>query len=165
MRKTIIVFILISLFLPMHASAQYSTGANFLKIGIGPRQMGMGGAFTGVGDDLYTIYWNPAGLGNVRNWEVSAMYNKYFADMYYGTVTGVKQFRMWGSRKTTAGIGLFYHGMPDWDATDGSQQFEKGSAGNFLGVASFGQRLDWLYDRISVGLNAKFGKSTLADYS
>ncbi|MBD3290023.1 hypothetical protein GF337_14540, partial [candidate division KSB1 bacterium] len=47
----------------------------------------------------------------------------------------------------------------------GSQQFEKGSAGNFLGVASFGQRLDWLYDRISVGLNAKFGKSTLADYS
>ncbi len=163
MRKTIFVFIIATLFLPMHISAQYGTGANFLKIGIGPRQMGMGGAFTGVGDDLYTIYWNPAGLGNVRNWEVSAMYNKYFADMYYGTLTGVKQFRMWGSRKTTAGIGIFHHGMPDWDATEGTAG--KVSAGNFLGVASFGQRLDWLYDKVSVGLNAKFGHSTLADYS
>ena len=82
------------------------------------------------------------------------MYNKYFADMYYGALTSVKQFRILGSRKTTAGNGLFFHGMPEWDSTEG-QAIEKGSANNTLLVGSFGQRIDWLTQDLSAGINAK----------
>ena len=32
----------------------------------GARQMAMGGAFTGLADDAYSAYWNPAGLGTVQ---------------------------------------------------------------------------------------------------
>ncbi len=163
MRKIVVVFFVLTLCLSSHSIAQFGTGANYLKLGIGPRQMGMGAAFTGVGDDLYTIYWNPGGLGLVRRWEISAMYNKYFADMYYGALTGVKQFRILGSRKTTAGIGLFFHGMPEWDSTEG-QVTEKGSASNIMMIGSFGQRMDWLTKNLSAGINAKIGYSKLASY-
>ncbi|HEX9974534.1 MAG TPA: PorV/PorQ family protein, partial [bacterium] len=164
MRKIFVLVIIIFAFvMNFDAIAQLGAGANFLKMGVGSRPLGMGSAFTGVGDDLYTMYWNPGGLGLVRWWEVSAMYNSYFADMYYGALTGVKQFRMLGSRKTTAGIGLFFHGMPEWDNTQGASP-ERGSANNIMAVAAFGQRLDWLWDDISLGLNVKVGRSSLANY-
>lgn len=145
--------------------AQDITGANFLKIGVGPRQISLGSAFTGVGDDVYTLYWNPAGIGFIRRWELSAMYNKYFADMYYASFSAVKQFRMLWSRKTAVGISVFHHGMPDWDATEGLDlENPSASASNTLGIISFGQRLDWLTPHLSIGVNAKFGYSKLMEY-
>ena len=39
-----------------------TTAAQFLKIGIGPRAIAMGSAFTATANDLTAIYWNPAGL-------------------------------------------------------------------------------------------------------
>jgi long-subunit fatty acid transport protein len=38
--------------------------------GVGVRAMGMGGAFTGVADDFTAIYWNPAGLAQIRDNQV-----------------------------------------------------------------------------------------------
>ena len=164
MRKIVIIIISLILIIISNSFGQLGTGSSYLKLGIGPRQVGMGSAFTGVGDDLYTIYWNPGGLGKVRWWELSAMYNNYFADMYYGSITGVKQFRILGSRKTTVGFGLFYHGMPEWDSTEGLDN-TKAKANSILAITSFGQRLDWLTKNLSLGLNLKFGRSTLSEYT
>jgi len=33
----------------------------------------MGGAFVAIADDVHSCYWNPAGMGNIRNGEVTAM--------------------------------------------------------------------------------------------
>lgn len=38
--------------------------------GVGVRAMGMGGAFAGVADDFTAVYWNPAGLAQIRHREV-----------------------------------------------------------------------------------------------
>ena len=38
--------------------------------GIGARTMGMGGAFLAVADDFTTLYWNPAGLAQIRKFEL-----------------------------------------------------------------------------------------------
>ena len=38
--------------------------------GLGARTMGMGGAFLGVADDFTTLYWNPAGLAQIRKFEL-----------------------------------------------------------------------------------------------
>ena len=32
--------------------------------------MGMGGAFAAVADDFTAVFWNPAGLAQVRHYEV-----------------------------------------------------------------------------------------------
>ena len=37
--------------------------------GLGARTMGMGGAFLAVADDFTTLYWNPAGLAQIRKFE------------------------------------------------------------------------------------------------
>jgi hypothetical protein len=39
-----------------------ATGFTFMKIGIGARPIGMGGAYTAVADDANALFWNPAGL-------------------------------------------------------------------------------------------------------
>ncbi len=41
------------------------------ELGVGSRAMGMGGAYVGVADDYSAIYWNPAGLGQIRRMEVN----------------------------------------------------------------------------------------------
>ncbi len=38
--------------------------------GVGVRAMGMGGAFVGVADDFSAVYWNPAGLVQMEQFEV-----------------------------------------------------------------------------------------------
>jgi hypothetical protein len=44
--------------------------AAFLEVDGGTRQMGMGGAFTGMGDDAMTVFYNPAGLRFLRGSEI-----------------------------------------------------------------------------------------------
>ncbi|NWF90983.1 MAG: hypothetical protein HXY50_16170, partial [Ignavibacteriaceae bacterium] len=36
-----------------------TTAAQFLKIGAGARAIGMGGTYTAVSNDIYSIYYNP----------------------------------------------------------------------------------------------------------
>lgn len=42
-----------------------TTAATFLKIGAGARAIGMAGAFSAVENDIYSIYWNPAGIARI----------------------------------------------------------------------------------------------------
>ena len=48
----------------------FSTSPVLAEFGIGTRSLGMGGAFTAVADDSTTVYWNPAGLANVTQFQL-----------------------------------------------------------------------------------------------
>lgn len=48
------------------AQPEVTVGNDF---GIGARAMGMGGAFTAVADDSTALYWNPAGLSQIKRAE------------------------------------------------------------------------------------------------
>jgi hypothetical protein len=60
-----------------------NTGANFLKLGVGAKAIGMGSAFTSVANDVSSIYWNPAGLSQLHQSEFFAMHTKWITDMQY----------------------------------------------------------------------------------
>ncbi|MDZ4183027.1 MAG: UPF0164 family protein [Candidatus Cloacimonadaceae bacterium] len=47
---------------------------DFMMIGSGVRPLGMGGAFAALADDGSAIYWNPAGIAQIRESELSAMH-------------------------------------------------------------------------------------------
>ncbi|MFH1824848.1 MAG: hypothetical protein ABH873_06445 [Candidatus Firestonebacteria bacterium] len=42
------------------------------------RVLGMGNSFVAVADDVNSIYANPAGLGNLKSWEVLSSYSKLY---------------------------------------------------------------------------------------
>lgn len=52
--------------------------ADFMELEGGVRTKGMGGAFTGIADDINAIYYNPAGLGQFQKGEVYLCYNNYY---------------------------------------------------------------------------------------
>lgn len=144
-------------------SAQESgVGLPFLKIGIGARQAGMGNVFTGVGDDVYTLYWNPGGLGHIRRWQWSGAYNRWFTDVYQASLSYVKQFRFLGSRKLALGVETSYVGMPSWDATGGREA--PVSAGHIQVGAGLGYRLDWISPTLSLGAHVRGISSRLDTY-
>ena len=52
----------------------------FLSLGIGARALAMGNCQVALASDVYSIYWNPAGLGLAENdLQFSLMHSEYFA--------------------------------------------------------------------------------------
>ena len=60
-----------------------TSGAQFLKIGAGARPTGMGEAFTAVADDVNAVYYNPAGLSQLKSAELTAMHTQWFQNIDY----------------------------------------------------------------------------------
>lgn len=87
MRK-IIVFIILILIISLPAVFLFSAGpgtsaANFLKLSIGARAVGMGESFAAVSDDISSVYWNPAGLARIKSGALHLSHNIWFQDINY----------------------------------------------------------------------------------
>jgi len=87
-----IIILIIASVLSIQTHAQLSDGttkvgttsAQFLKIGAGARAVGMGGAYSAMGNDIYSIYWNPAGLAlSKHSTELAFNHASWLADISY----------------------------------------------------------------------------------
>jgi len=83
--------------------------AAFEDIGAGARAIGMASAFTAVADDANAIYYNPAGLAQVRRTELTGTYGKLYVGLKDNSnigsgYVGVAQPLMFG-KLGTLGIG------------------------------------------------------------
>lgn len=60
----------------------------FLKIGVGARAMGMGGAFVGVADDATALFWNAAGIARIESdkSELSLNHASWPADLSFDQI-------------------------------------------------------------------------------
>ncbi|HGE72124.1 TPA: PorV/PorQ family protein [Candidatus Poribacteria bacterium] len=79
--KISIILIVVSLFsfynhFTAYGSEKYA--GEFLSIGTGARALGMGGSFVAVADDGTSAYWNPAGLGGLKQTELIFMHTSMF---------------------------------------------------------------------------------------
>jgi len=85
-----------------------TTAAKFLSVGVGPRANAMGGAYSAVADDASSMYWNPAGIGNITSSQGIFTYTKMFADInlnYFGVVTPVEGVGNFGVSVTALNYG------------------------------------------------------------
>lgn len=64
--------------------------AVYLRMGLGARPFGMGGAFVGLADDGTAAYWNPAGLIQLEKPEASLMYSALSLDRSYNFLNYAK---------------------------------------------------------------------------
>ena len=155
MRKFNIIAVLLLIYVSM-SHAQFApvgtAGAQFLQIPLGARPVGMGEAFTAYVSDILSIYWNPAGLVDLKRWEISTSYVPYFESITYQSAAYAYNFGNVG----TVGIHFSSLGTDNMDVTTVYQQEGTGevfSCRDVVGGISYARLLtNWF----SVGLNAKF---------
>ena len=117
----LLVYVLVvGLSFSSYASGPGTTGANFLKIGVGARASAMGEAFTALADDGTSIYWNPAGLTKLVNRELLVMYNISYQDIDQGYLSLASPLA-----RGTIGVGINYVHIGGIEGTD--------EQGNFTG--------------------------------
>jgi len=129
----------------------------FLEIPPSPRAEGMGGSFIGVADDIFTIYYNPAGLAN--------QYSKQFAFSHIAWVADINieyaAFSM-PSMGGVIGISALTFSFNELETTP---YFPEGtgrtySAGDLAVAVTYAKPLT---DRFFVGLNFKYVGEYYAD--
>jgi hypothetical protein len=82
--------------LGVRAAESLTTGADFLLMTTGARPDGMGQAFSAVADDINTLSFNPAGLGNIRLPEIGYGHEIFFSDITYDFLGAAIPVGEWG---------------------------------------------------------------------
>ncbi|MBD3223182.1 MAG: PorV/PorQ family protein [Caldithrix sp.] len=158
--KHIIAIIIMAMILPVTTIAQDdknisnvgTTSAAFLEIGVGARAIGMGGAFVSTANDASALYWNPAGLGELKRAEIMFVHTNWIANINFDFAGVVIPLGRYG----TIGGGITSLSMDDMkvrtiDQPEGTGEFFK--AGDLSIMLSYGYKLT---DRFSIGFNTKF---------
>ena len=97
-----------------------TSGAQFLKLGVGARGIAMGEAYAAVVDGADAVYWNPAGLDGVNRKAMLFMHALYLADISYDFASYAQRV----ADHTVLGVGVQYLDANTINATDefGSSQ-------------------------------------------
>jgi len=66
-----------------------TVGGQFLKLGVGARAAGMGGAYVSVADDATAVFWNPAGIARISGNLVSLNHAMMPAEISFDQFTYV----------------------------------------------------------------------------
>jgi hypothetical protein len=74
-----IVWCLISFSFSVSHAAKYA--GEFLSLGVGAKALGMGGAFVAVANDATASYWNPSGLCQLDQKQLSLMHAETFGSL------------------------------------------------------------------------------------
>ncbi|MDP2301935.1 MAG: PorV/PorQ family protein [Ignavibacteria bacterium] len=81
--KKIIVIVVLFLGTVFAQTKVGSSAAPFLNIAVGPRAIGLGGAFVATANDVTSLYWNPAGASRSYTNEALFAHSVWFADINY----------------------------------------------------------------------------------
>ena len=136
-----------------------TSGADFLTIGVGARQLGMGSAFSAVdtGLDANAVNWNPAGLAFVDKRNVTASYSSLFVDQsqgYFGYAAPLK------STGGTWAAGLNYLTVTNIEKRAGDTEIPDGTFSNQNYAASVSYaRL--FAERVAGGMSVKYVRTEL----
>ena len=136
------------------ANGAGTSSGQFLKLDIGARAAGMGGAFAGVSDDSTAMYWNPAGLNKIPGGTMTLMHASWFEGMSYDWLSFAQAVLNFG----TIGIAaqdMSYGSIPKLDSTG----LETGSMNpsDRAIMLSYGGRICGL----PAGINLKYISSTI----
>jgi len=159
MKKIITLILFTILLYQLNAQApKYSN--EFLAIGVGARALAMSNSVVASNGDVYSSYWNPAGLlGLKTNREVALMHSEYFAGIAkydYGAIA----FKL--SDKSAAAVSLIRFGVDDIPNTseliDGQGNINYNKVSTFSAVDyafMFSYARETKIEGLSVGGNAK----------
>jgi len=129
-----------------------TVGAQFLKIGMGARYVGMGEASVACVNDAYSVYWNPAGLTELSSVNLSLTNVDWIMDVQLNHVTFGKPLGDYSA----FGVSLTALSMGEMEVT--TVEHPEGTGETFTS-SSYSLSLGYarkLTDRFSVGINGKY---------
>ncbi len=133
--------------------------ATFLKIGVGARAEGMGGAFVAVGTDATALYWNPAAVAQSPKNELVFSHTNWPVEIRHEFLGYVQHL---GSGNH---VGLYAIALHTDDMEE-TTEFRPLGTGNFFTYGDLAVGLTFarnMTDRFSFGITVKGIRETLAE--
>jgi len=168
--KKIITTLAILIFISGNSFTQFNkagrTAMQFLKIGIGARQVGSGEASIAGVQDVNSIFWNPAEITGIQNAEASFTYTQWIADLNLFSGAIGYTFQNIGTFDFNY-ISLNYGQIPEALTTSPTGNFDTRTGNTFSGsdlAVGIGFAKQFT-DKLSMGLNARYIRENLFIYS
>ncbi|MFH2036131.1 MAG: PorV/PorQ family protein [Candidatus Zixiibacteriota bacterium] len=134
-----------------------TAGAQFLKIGVGARYNSLGEASVALSDDIYAMYWNPAGLTGIENNEMAFTYVNYLLDVNLNYIAFARRFEDFGVLGVSATmLSMGEQEITTYDEPDGtgdtytasSYAFQVSYAKDLTANFSFGASVKFIGEKI-----------------
>ena len=156
MKKIKNLVIIISLLWGIQSFAQNpnlgTSGAQFLKIPISARAAAMGGAYVGICQDATSVFWNPAGIANVKSHSAHFSHTKWFDTFDVNAASYVYNAGSFG----VLAASVLMLGMDNMEVTN---EFAPNGSGLFFDAQDLALGISYarnLTDRFRVGLTARY---------
>lgn len=145
--------------LPLLTSAQDkefskvgTTAAQFLKVDIGARALAMGGAFSAFVGDATALYWNPAGIALLQDYELTVTHTQWIADISHDFAGFVFPL----GRGSAVGLSAVFQNSDEMEITTVEQPRGTGETFDVSDLAIGISYARAMTDFINVGITAKF---------
>ena len=168
MKYRILLFLLISpFFLNAQAFRNYSN--EFLNIGVDAAALGMSKAVVATTNNVNAIYWNPAGLVGIEDYQGSLMYASYFAGIANYNYAA---FAMPIDKNSALGVSVIRFGVDDILNTtelidsNGNIDFNRISlfyAADYAFNVAYARNL--IFNDLKIGVNAKVVRRIIGDFA
>ena len=153
-RKFLFIIISLLVFFDTSFSQVFSgtTAAQFLKIEVGAKSIGMGGAFVSLANDASALYWNPAGIAKLQNSDVMFSHTYWLAGTNHNFAGVILKL------SDQQSIGFSYTSLTVGDMPVRTEMFPDGT-GEYFNAADFSIGLSYglnLTDIFSIGFTGKY---------
>ncbi|SEB50015.1 hypothetical protein SAMN04489761_1067 [Tenacibaculum sp. MAR_2009_124] len=163
-------FIFIALLITNSVTAQFRNYSNeFLNIGVDAAALGMSKSVVATSSDVNSVYWNPAGLVAVEDYQGSLMHASYFAGIASYNFAG---FAMPVDKESAVGFSIIRFGVDDILNTtelidsEGNIDYNRiqlFSAADYAFNIGYARKL--LLDGFQFGVNAKVVRRIIGDFA
>ena len=159
---TISLLILMTSFFTLSVNAGESSGEagyQFLRTYSGARPSAMAGAFISFSGDIHSVYFNPAGLGEIKGRVATATYLNHILDFQSGLIAYAQPLKNLGN----LALSLNYMNYGELNETDiTGEKLGTFSAGSFYLTSALGRKIN---NNLMVGGSVKFIHSSIDRYS
>ncbi len=168
MKHKIVLFLLFfSTLLSAQAFRNYSN--EFLTIGVDAAGLGMSKSIVATTNDVNAIYWNPAGLAGIKDYQGSLMHASYFAGIANYNYAG---FAMPIDKQSAIGVSVIRFGVDDILNTtelidnDGNIDFNRinlFSSADYAFNIAYARNL--IFKDVKFGVNAKIVRRIIGEFA
>ena len=166
MKKLILILLLFTL--SSYGQAIRGFSNEFLNIGVDAAAFGMANAVSATTNDVNSIYWNPAGLVGIKDYQGALMHAEYFQGIAkYDYVAFAKPI----NAESTIAFSIIRFGVDDILNTtnlivDGNIDYNRislFSAADWAVNVGYAKKL--LIKNINIGVNAKIVRRKIGDFA